>query len=127
MQRLLVERVVPFAPGDESATVTLRSAQGVIEAFCWPCDLAPGAYVDNALSVLDAELQSAYLADWPEDVRTQRSVERLEQVGEYAYRGVARVVDQSLGLIEVLGFRIDVGEVPCDGAVEFSISRLDVR
>ncbi|MBQ0937337.1 hypothetical protein [Ideonella paludis] len=127
MQRLLVERVAPFTPGSDSATVTLRSAQGVIEAFCWQCELAPGAYVDCALSVLDAELQSAYLADWPEDIQCQRSVERLEKVGEYAYRGVARVVDQSLGLIEVLGFRIDVGEVPCDGAVEFRISRFDVR
>jgi len=127
MYRLLVERVVPFPPGDESATVTLRSAQCVIDAFCWPCDLARGTYVYDALSVLDAEVQAAYLADWPDDVRAQRSVERLEKVGEWSYKGVARVVDQSLGLIEVLGFRIEVGDVPCDGAVEFSISRLNVR
>jgi len=127
MQPLLVERVEPFAPGDESASVTLRSSQGVIEAFCFPCTLAPGAHMNNALSALDAELQSAYLADWPAEVQAERSAERLDKVGPYAYRGIARMVDQSLGLIEVLGFQIDVGEVPCAGAVEFSISRLDIR
>ena len=127
MQPLLVDRVEPYAPGDESASVTLRSATAVIEAFCFPCTLVPGTHVSTALQALDAELRSAYLVDWPEDVRAQRSAERLEKVGPYAYKGVARVLDQSLGLIEVLGFVIDVGDVPCDGAVEFKISRLDIR
>jgi len=53
--------------------------------------------------------------------------ERIEKIGPYAYRGVGHVVDQSAGIIEVLGFRINVGEVPCEGAVEFNFTRVDIR
>ena len=126
MKTLLVDRVEPYSPGDDCSSVTLRSAHGQIDAFCFARDLAQGEQVDNALSALDAEIQAAYLSDWPEDLKVQRSVERMEKIGPYAYRGVGHVVDQAAGIIEVLGFRIDVGEVPCEGAVEFSFMRVDI-
>ncbi|MEO6280974.1 hypothetical protein [Roseateles sp.] len=127
MQTLLVDRVEPYSAGDECSSVTLRSAHGQIDAFCFARDLVEGELVDNALTVLDAEIQAAYLSDWPEDLKTQRSVERIEKIGPYAYRGVGRVVDQAAGIIEVLGFRIYVGKVLCEGAVEFSFMRVDIR
>lgn len=127
MQTLLVDRVQYYSQGDECSSVTLRSTQGQIEAFCFARDLVEGELVDNALSALDAEIQTACLSDWPEDLQEQRSIERLEKTGPYAYRGVGRVVDRAAGIIEVLGFRIDVGELPCEGAVEFSFMRVDIR
>lgn len=127
VKTLIVERVEPYSPGDECSSVTLRSARGQIDAFCFARDLAEGELVDNALSALDAQIQAANLLDWPEDLKLQRSVERIEKIGPYAYRGVGHVVDQAAGIIEVLGFRIDVGEVPCEGAVEFSFMRVDLR
>jgi hypothetical protein len=127
MQTLLVDRVEPYSSGDKCSSVTLRSAHGQIDAFCFARDLVEGDLVDIDLFALDAEIQAAYLWDWPEDLKAQRSVERIEKIGPYAYRGVGRVVDQAAGIIEVLGFRIDVGEVLCDGAVEFSFARVDIR
>nr|WP_315209324.1 hypothetical protein [uncultured Albidiferax sp.] len=127
MQTLLVDRVEPYAPGDESSSVTLRSAHGFIDAFCFMRDLVEGEFVDNALFAVDAEIEAAVLLDWPEDLQAQRSAERIEKIGPYAYRGVGHVVDQPAGIIEVLGFRIAVGEVPCEGAVEFSFMRVDIR
>jgi len=38
--------------------------------------------------------------------------------------GCGKVIDENEGIIEVQGFRIEVGEVPCQGAVEFDIDRL---
>ncbi|MCV2420412.1 hypothetical protein [Paucibacter sp. DJ2R-2] len=127
MQTLLVDRVEPYSQGDECSSVTLRSTQGQIDAFCFARDLVEGERVDNALAALDAEIKAACLSDWPEDLQEQRSIERMEKTGPYAYRGVGHVVDRAAGIIEVLGFRIDVGELPCEGAVEFSFMRVDIR
>lgn len=126
MSTLLVERVEPYAPGDESASVTLRSAGGEVVAFCYPCSLAAGDRVENYLSVLDAKVQAAYLSDWPESEKQERSKEWLLKVGPYAYKGCGAVLDQVHGLVEVLGFKIDLGSVPCEGHVEFEIARLDL-
>ena len=76
--------------------------------------------------LLDAEAQAASLSDWPEELQEERAQERLEKIGPYAYRGCGRVVDRQSGLIEVLGFHIDLGKVPCDGAVEFECVRMDL-
>lgn len=127
MHTLLVDRVEPYAPGDESSSVTLRSARGLIDAFCFMRSLVEGEHIDNDLFALDAEIQAVCLSDWPEDLHAQKSAERIEKIGPYAYRGVGHVVDQSAGIIEVLGFRINVGEVPCEGAVEFNFTRVDIR
>jgi hypothetical protein len=126
MQTLLVERVEPYAPDDESASVTLKSPLGEIVVFCYPCELKAGEHVTNHLSALDADARAAALSDWPEDFVEEKSREWLEKVGPYAYRGCGRVIDQESGLIEVLGFHIELGEVPCDGAVEFECMRIDL-
>lgn len=126
MNNLIVQRVEPYAPGDESASVTLKSSKGEIEVFCYPCQVKPGDIVENILSVLDGEARAAYLSDWPEEEKLEKSKEWLEKVGPYAYCGCGRVIDQASGLIEVLGFRLELDEVPCDGAVEFEIKRIDL-
>jgi hypothetical protein len=126
MSTLLVERVDPYAPGDECASVTLKSANAEIVVFCHLCELKVGDRVANHLSALDAEAQAASLSDWPDDMQEEQAQERLEKVGPYAYRGCGRVLDQESGLIEVLGFHIELGAVPCDGAVEFECMRIDL-
>lgn len=126
MNKLIVESVEPYSPADESASVVLRSERGIIEVFCHSCNLRAGEKVENLLSVLDADVYAAYLTDWSEAEKAERSVERLEKVGPYAYKGCGRTLDQERGLIEVMGFCIDVGEVPFDGPVEFEFSRVDI-
>lgn len=123
---LVASRVEPYSPGDECASVTLRSNLGEITAFCWGRDLKEGDTIKNRLSALDAEARAAYLQDWPEEEKEEKSKERLEQIGPHAYRGVGRVIDPNSGLIEVLGFKIELGDVPCDEAVEFECMRVDV-
>jgi hypothetical protein len=127
MKKLVVEAVRHYAPGAESATVTLRSERGVIDAFCWPCNLRIGDQVENHLSALDASVRAAFLKDWPADKKAQSATERLEKLGAYAYRGVGHTLNRELGLIEALGFCIEVEEVPVDGPVEFDFPRIDIR
>ena len=126
MKPLLVSRVERFSPGDDSAEVTLRSELGELVAFSYPCSVETGAYVPNRLHVLDGDIKAAYLSDWPEDLRFERSAERIERTGPFSYRGVGRVIDQSEGLVHVLGFVLDFGDVPCDGPVEFECLRVDL-
>lgn len=126
MDTLIVSQVTPFSPDSESAEVRLRSEQGEIVVFSYPCDVAVGDLVPNLLGCILKEAQAAYLNDWPESEQQARSVERLEKVGPFAYRGCGRVVDQQEGIIEVLGFRIDLGDVPCDGHIDFECERVDL-
>ncbi|MBD9579331.1 hypothetical protein IB260_28680 [Pseudomonas sp. PDM23] len=126
MNTLLVAHVEPYAPGSESASVTLKSSHGEIEVFCYPCYLKAGDRVENFLFALDANARAASLSDWPSDEIEERGKERLQKVGPYAYQGCGRVLDRSSGLVEVLGFHIELGAIPCDGAVDFEISRVDL-
>lgn len=126
MKPLLVSHVERFSPGDESAKVTLRSEQGELIAFSHPCDVEAGAMVPNRLYVLDGEIKAAYLSDWPDDLKRERGIARLERTGPFSYRGVGRVVDQAAGLVETLGFVFDFGDIPCDGHVEFECTRVDL-
>lgn len=126
MDSLVVERVDPYTSGDESASVALRSERGSIDVFCSPCNLTVGDRITNHLTALDADARAAYLSDWSEEEKAERSAERLEKIGPYAYRGCGVVVDRSCGLISVLGFRIELGDVPCDGPVEFECLRVDL-
>jgi hypothetical protein len=73
MSTVLVQAVDPYAAGDESAAVTLSSALGEIVVFCYPCHLKAGDQIENQLSALDADVQAAYLSDWPEHVKEERS------------------------------------------------------
>jgi hypothetical protein len=126
MRSISVSAVSPYTPGDECAEVTLTSELGEIVAFCHPCSLKVGDVIPNRLAVLDGEVRAAYLSDWSDAAKAESSTEKLERTGTYSYRGCGLVVDQAEGLVEVLGFVIDFGEVPCDGPVEFEIERLDV-
>jgi hypothetical protein len=125
LKSLLVIDVKPYSPGDECAEVTLRSERGEVVAFHFPCSLVAGDLVPNRLSILEGEVRAAFLSDWTDESKASASTERLERIGNYAYRGCGRVLNQETGLVEVLGFVIDFGEVPCDGPVEFEIARLD--
>ncbi|VAW68873.1 hypothetical protein MNBD_GAMMA10-1182 [hydrothermal vent metagenome] len=126
MNTLIVEKVALYTPGDESASVTLRSTHGSIVVFCYPCNLETGDIITNHLSALDANVQTAYLSDWPEEEKKEKTKEWLKRTGAYSYRGCGRVINQAQGLIEVLGFQIEIEDIPCDGAVEFKITRIDI-
>lgn len=126
MNPLLVSRVEPFSPGDESAEVSLQSEFGELVVFSYPCDLKPGDLVPNKLSVLDGDSKAAYLADWPDEMKKEHAVERIERTGPFSYKGIGYVADQSSGFVQVLGFVLDFGEVPCAGHVEFECLRVDL-
>jgi hypothetical protein len=126
MNSLTVIRVEPFSEGSESASVTLRSALGEMTVFSYPCEVKVGDVIPNRLYGMSSEAQAAYLSDWPDEEKQLRSEERLEKTGPFAYRGCGNVIDQPSGTIEVLGFRVELGEVPCDGAVEFECERIDI-
>jgi hypothetical protein len=70
MDKFTVVLVDP--PDDGVASVTLRSAQGEIVAFCYPCDLRVGDVIENRLTALDADVRAAYLSDWPDDEKATR-------------------------------------------------------
>jgi hypothetical protein len=127
MHTLSVILVEPFSPGDESASVTLKSGCDEIVAFCWPCSLSVGDVIENRLSTMEGDTVASYLSDWPEEEKNALSSERLERTGHFSYRGRGRVIDQSEGLVEVNGFVIEFDEVLCDGFVDFEIARLDVK
>ena len=124
MNSLTVVSVDP--PDDEASSVTLRSEKAEVVAFRWPCDLKVGDVIENRLSVLEADVLAAFLSDWPEDEKKTLSTESIERTGHYAYRGRGRVIDQNEGLVEAQGFVIAM-DVPCDGYVDFQITRLHVR
>ena len=126
MKRLIVSAVEPYSVGDECASVTLCSGQAEIVAFSHQCDLKIGEKIENRLSILDGEVRSAYLSDWSDEAKKALSVHKLERIDHYAYRGTGQVINEPEGLVEVLGFIIDFGSVPCDGAVEFEIDRFDI-
>ena len=124
MEKLTVVLVDP--PDDEDASVTLRSEEGEVVAFCWPCGLQVGDVIENRLSVLEADVLAVYFSDWPDDEKEALSTEWIERIGHYAYRGRGRVIDQTDGLVQVKGFIIEM-DVLSDGYVDFNITRLDVR
>ena len=123
MNKLTV--VLADPPGDEAASVTLRSDKGEVTAFCHPCDLKAGDLVENRLAVLDADVRASYLSDWPENEKEALSTEWIERTGHYSYRGRGRVIDQEEGLVGVQGFIVEMG-APCNGYVDFEIKRLDI-
>ena len=127
MEVIQVVSVEPFAPGDESASVTLDSGKGQVVAFCWPCGLRVGEEVENRLSTLEGNASAAYFLDWPADEIEALSYEWMERTGHYSYKGRGRVVDEIEGLVVVNGFVIELSNVLSGGYVDFEIKRLDVR
>lgn len=126
MDTLLVVKVERYSPGDDCAEVTLQSGSGEVVAFCFPCDWKVGDRIPNHLNTLGGMARAAYLNDWPEEEKEALSIEQIERLGNYQYRGRGRVIDQESGLIEVCGFVIELDEVPFDEIVEFEIDRLDL-
>jgi hypothetical protein len=124
LNNLTVVAIEP--PGEESASVTLRSERSELVAFCWPCDLKVGDIVENRLSVLDADVLATYLSDWPKSQKEELSQEWIKRTGHYTYRGRGRVIDQAEGLVEVQGFVIEM-PLLSDEYVHFEISRLDLN
>ncbi|NWK47566.1 hypothetical protein [Ralstonia pickettii] len=133
MQTVTVVRIEPIGGGTDTddASITLRCGTTEVTAFLFGCVAHVGDILQVPLSALDGEVRAAYLEDWPADVKKEfhrESIEKTEQ--PYGYRGYGHVVDQERGIIEILGFRIDVGDldfVPNGTAVEFECSRLDMR
>ena len=76
--------------------------------------------------MLDAEVKAAYLSDWSDEIKEEKSRERIEQTGPYSYVGCGTVVDRKSGIIQVNGFRIEIGDLPTEEPVEFEIERLDL-
>lgn len=133
MQNVTVICIEPIGGGTETddASITLRCGSTEVTAFLFGCVAHVGDIVHAPLSALDSEVRAAYLEDWPDDVKNEFHRERIEKTEQpYGYRGYGHVVDQKQGIIEVLGFRIDVGGIDfvANGtAVEFDCSRLDMR
>lgn len=123
MDTLVVAALERFG---DSAGVTLCSGRGEVLVFCHPCKREVGQTVPSLLSVMVDKARSAYLHDWPERLKAERSVERLDQLGGFAYEGRGRVIVQQAGLIEVLEFAVDLGEVPCADSVAFACIRIDM-
>ena len=123
MNKLTVVLVDP--PDDEAASVTLRSEAGELTAFCYPCSLKAGDVIGNRLSALDAEMMATFLSDWPDDEKAALSTEWIERTGHCSYKGRGRVIDQVEGLVEVLGFIIEM-DAPCAGYVDFNLRRIDI-
>ncbi|WP_432240919.1 hypothetical protein [Herbaspirillum robiniae] len=119
--------VEPFAPGDESASVTVQSDFDEVTTFCWPCEMSAGEFVANYLSAVGGNVRAAFLEDWSQAEKDAASSDMLLRVGHFSYRGRGFVIDRSAGVVQVRGFNIDFGDVPCDGYVEFEIERLDLR
>lgn len=124
MNQLTVKNVEFY--GDETASVTLENENSSVEVFCHLCKYSEGDKVNNLLRVLDADVRAAHLSDWPADMIEEASRERIKKTGPYSYEGIGKVIDEHKGIIEVQGFRIEVGELPCQGSVEFEIDRLDL-
>ena len=112
--------------GDETASVTLENQNASVEVFCHLCEYSEGDKVNNLLRVLDADVRAAFPFDWPAEKIKEASREWIKKTGPYSYKGIGRVIDENEGVIEVQGFRIEVGEFPCQGSVEYEIYRLDL-
>lgn len=133
MQNVTVVSIEPFGGGTDSddASITLRCGTTEVTAFLFGCVAHVGDIVQAPLSAFDSEVRAAYLQDLPDDVKNEFHRERIEKTEQpYGYRGYGHVVDQERGVIEVLGFHIEVGDlnfVPNGTAVEFECFRLDMR
>ena len=71
-----VIKVEPYTADCDCAAVTLRSPQGDICVFSYPCDVRVGSRVHAPLSSLDAQVQAAFLDDWPQAQKNACAVAR---------------------------------------------------
>jgi len=124
MKQLLVKKVDYY--GDETAAITLESEKTSIEVFCHLGNYQEGDKVENLLHPLEVDFKSAYLSDWPDELKKEKSQERLNKSGPYAYSGCGKVIDKENNIIEVCGFRIELNDSTYCDSIEFEITRLDL-
>ncbi|MBN3727954.1 hypothetical protein [Burkholderia sp. Ac-20379] len=133
MLDVCVVRVEPFYIGADDASICLRCGETEIVAF--HNGISSVVRVGDVLrSPLDAgpgfTLEAASLPDWPAELKQSLALEKLEKTPRpYGYKGVGRVMDRDRGIVSVLGFQIDFGDVlgiPNGDAVNFECERLDV-
>lgn len=115
--------------GEDSADLTLANGVSTVVAFCHPCSYQLGQTIHDALHPVEVdELQSPYFQDWPPDEKAMAGAPRLERYCRSGYCGCGKVIDESAGLVEVLGFVFDFGETPAGAeVVQFRFARLNVR
>ncbi len=117
-----VVAVTSFAPGSDSATVTVSDGQHACEAFSYPSSYEVGAEVTEPLQLFDTTVF----------MLTDETAPRLEHIGpQFQYRGVARVIDIDRGLIEIGGLRFEEavplpGGIETGNLVEFECARIDL-
>ncbi|VWC41879.1 hypothetical protein BLA13014_06953 [Burkholderia aenigmatica] len=127
MEQVVVMHVAPYSTDSECAAVTLRCGEHAITVFSFGGDARVDDIVRTPVSAVDCEVRAACLDDWPDDARRAASRQWIGKTGNpYGYRGCGWVIDREQGLIDVVGFTLDMGELPCDGAVEFECLRLDL-
>jgi len=107
--------------------VTLCCGEHEITVFSFGGTARVNDIVRTPVSAVDCDVRAACLDDWPDDAKRAASRQWIGKTANpYGYRGCGQVVDREQGLIDVVGFVIDVGELPCGGAVEFECLRLDL-
>ncbi|WP_233344092.1 hypothetical protein [Burkholderia cepacia] len=127
MKRIVVTRVAAYSVDSEYAEVTPCCGEHEITVFSFGGTARVNDIVRTPVSAVDCDVRAACLDDWPDDARRAASRQWIGKTANpYGYRGCGQVVDREQGLIDVVGFVIDVGELPCGGAVEFECLRLDL-
>jgi len=81
MQHVIVTRIEPYSEGDECKTITLQSNDESIKAFSHMGSCKVADNIEHALSVLEAENRSAYLEDWPATLKSEHSIEFIQNTG----------------------------------------------
>ena len=120
---MYVSAVTPFAPGSESADVTVTDGQYSCRAFSYPCDAVEGEVVIEPLQLFDEVICLMF-----EDAEP-----RIESTGNEDFRhfGVAKVLDVENDLLSVGELILQVGALPAGlavgDAVEFECVRIDLR
>ncbi|KWC79590.1 hypothetical protein WL58_01480 [Burkholderia cepacia] len=127
MKQIVVTRVAAYSVDSECAEVTLSCGEHEITVFSFGGTARVNDIVRTPVSAVDCDVRAACLDDWPDDAKRAASRQWIGKTANpYGYRGCGQVVDREQGLIDVVGFVIDVGELPCGGAVEFECLRLDL-
>ncbi|WP_226159750.1 hypothetical protein PPH94_022710 [Burkholderia cepacia] len=120
MKQIVVTRVAAYSVDSECAEVTLCCGEHEITVFSFGGTARVNDIVRTPVSAVDCDVRAACLDDWPDDAKRAASRQWIGKTANpYGYRGCAQVVDRDQGLI-------DVGELPCGGAVEFECLRLDL-
>ena len=121
---MYVSAVTPFAPGSESAEVTVTDGQYSCRAFSYPCDAVEGEVVTEPLQLFDEVICLMF-----EDAEP-----RIESTGDVDFRhcGVAKVLDVENDLLCVGELILQAGgQLPgglaVGDAVEFECVRIDLR